>query len=88
MLSVAFGVVAAFLWSFELLLTFPITVMFGEKFPVSVIYAPLDKGREFICFEPMTMITNGFNLAESGKYRNLQSIPASGPSVSGTAVVH
>ena len=30
MLSVAFGAVAAFLWSFELLLTFPITVMFGE----------------------------------------------------------
>jgi len=30
MLSVAFGVLAALLWSFELLLTFPITVMFGE----------------------------------------------------------
>lgn len=29
-LSVAFGVMAALLWSFELLLTFPITVMFGE----------------------------------------------------------
>ena len=30
MLSVGFGVLAALLWSFELLLTFPITVMFGE----------------------------------------------------------
>ena len=30
MLSVVFGLVAASLWSFELLLTFPITIMFGE----------------------------------------------------------
>ena len=29
-LSVAFGLFAAFLWSVELLLTFPITIMFGE----------------------------------------------------------
>ena len=55
-----------------------VTVLYGEKFPVSVIYAPLDKGREFICFEPMTAITNGFNLAQKGKYRDLQSIPVNG----------
>lgn len=30
LLSIGFGVCAALLWSFELLLTFPITVMFGE----------------------------------------------------------
>ncbi len=30
MLSVVFGLIAAFLWSFELLITFPITIMFGE----------------------------------------------------------
>src|SRR5665213_4396110 len=30
MLSLVFGVMAAALWSFELLLTFPITVMFTE----------------------------------------------------------
>ncbi len=29
-LSASFGVIAALLWSFELLLTFPITIMFGE----------------------------------------------------------
>ena len=55
-----------------------VTVLFGEKFPISVIYAPTDKGREFICFEPMTAITNGFNLAHAGKYKGLQSIPAQG----------
>ena len=53
-----------------------ITVLFGEKFPVSVIYAPA--GRNFICFEPMTAITNAFNLAQANKYRGLQSIPAQG----------
>jgi len=30
LLSFGFGLVAALLWSFELLLTFPITIMFGE----------------------------------------------------------
>ena len=35
MLSVAFGVITAFLWSFELLLTFPITIMFGEHHTVA-----------------------------------------------------
>ena len=53
-----------------------VTVLFGEKFPVSVIYAP--SGREFICFEPMTALTNGFNLAQTGKFPDLQSIPANG----------
>ncbi len=55
-----------------------ITVLFGEKFPVSVIYAPTGPGRDFICFEPMTAITNAFNLAQAGKYKGLQSIPAQG----------
>jgi aldose 1-epimerase len=53
-----------------------ITVLFGEKYPVSVIYAP--PGRNFICFEPMTAITNAFNLSQANKYKGLQSIPAQG----------
>ena len=28
-------------------------------------------GREFICFEPMTGVTNQFNLAHDGKFANL-----------------
>ena len=31
--------------------------------------------REVVCFEPMTGLTNGFNLAHDGLFKNLQSIP-------------
>jgi len=49
-----------------------ITVSYGPKYPVAVVYAP--PGREFICFEPMAAVTNAFNLAHEGKYPELQSI--------------
>jgi aldose 1-epimerase len=49
-----------------------ISVFFGPKYPVAVVYAP--RGRDYICFEPMTGITNGFNLAHSGVYKDLQSV--------------
>ena len=49
-----------------------ITVTYGRKYSVAVIYAP--PGRDFICFEPMAAITNAFNLAHSGVYRELQTI--------------
>jgi aldose 1-epimerase len=51
-----------------------ITVTYGPKYTVAVVYAPA--GRDFICFEPMAALTNGFNLAHAGKYKELQSIPA------------
>ncbi len=50
-----------------------ISVRFGTKFPAAVIYAPKD--RNIVCFEPMTAITNAFNLAHAGLYKDLQSIP-------------
>ena len=50
-----------------------IAVIFGPKYPVSVVYSPKD--RDFICFEPMSGPTNAFNLKQAGKYDNLQSIP-------------
>jgi aldose 1-epimerase len=53
-----------------------ISVRFGEKYPVAVVYAP--QARNVICFEPMTGITDAFNLAHSGLYQGLQSIPAGG----------
>jgi aldose 1-epimerase len=53
-----------------------ITVTYGPKYTVAVVYAPA--GREFICFEPMAAITNSFNLAHSGVYKELQSIPPGG----------
>ena len=53
-----------------------ITVAYGPKYTVAVVYAPA--GRDFICFEPMAAITNAFNLAHSGAYKDLQSVPPGG----------
>ena len=53
-----------------------VTVTYGPKYTVAVVYAPPGKG--FICFEPMTGITNAFNLAHAGVYKELQSIPPGG----------
>ena len=49
-----------------------ISVLFGPKYPVAVVYAPA--GRDFICFEPMTGPTNAFNLHQAGKYADLQTV--------------
>jgi aldose 1-epimerase len=46
-----------------------IEVEFGPDYQVAVIYAPPEK--DFVCFEPMTAITNGINLAAEGKYSDL-----------------
>jgi aldose 1-epimerase len=53
-----------------------LTVVYGPKYTVAVIYAP--PGKDFICFEPMSMWTNGFNLAHQGIYKELQSVPPGG----------
>ena len=53
-----------------------ISVTYGAKYTVAVVYAP--PGRPFICFEPMSAITDGFNLAHAGIYTELQSIPPGG----------
>lgn len=49
-----------------------VTVEYGPKYAVAVVYAP--KGRGFICFEPMTSITNAFNAAHAGWYQGLQQV--------------
>ena len=51
-----------------------IAVRFGPKYPAAVVFAPAN--RSVICFEPMTGITNAFNLAHAGIYHGLQSVPA------------
>ncbi len=53
-----------------------VSVRFGPKFPIAVVYAPKD--RNVVCFEPMTAITNAFNLAHAGLYKDLQSIAPGG----------
>lgn len=50
-----------------------VSVRFGPKFPIAIVYAP--QTREVVCFEPMTGLTNGFNLGHEGVFKNLQSIP-------------
>jgi aldose 1-epimerase len=50
-----------------------VSVLYGPKYPVAVIFAP--PGRDFICFEPMTAVTNAMNLAHEGNYPELPSIP-------------
>ncbi len=53
-----------------------VTVTYGPKYTVAVVYAP--PGKSFVCFEPMAGITNAFNLAHEGIYKDLQSVPAGG----------
>jgi len=54
-----------------------VETLFGPKYPVAVIYAPpapAGQTRDFICFEPMTGITNAVNLYHEGKYPELQTV--------------
>jgi aldose 1-epimerase len=53
-----------------------VETLFGPQYPVATIWLP--EGREFICFEPLTTIISGVNLAHDGKYSGQQSIPAGG----------
>ena len=53
-----------------------IEVVYGPHYQVAVIYAP--PNQPFVCFEPMTAITNGLNLAHYGKYKELQTVASGG----------
>jgi len=53
-----------------------ISVIYGPEYTAAVVFAP--PGRQFICFEPMSAITDAFNLAHAGRYKELQSIPPGG----------
>jgi aldose 1-epimerase len=58
-----------------------VETLFGPKYPVATIWLPSGPGgqpREFICFEPLTTIISGVNLAQEGKYSGLQTVPAGG----------
>ena len=53
-----------------------IEVLYGPRYQVAVIFAPPEQS--FVCFEPMTAITNGANLAHEGKYAELQTVAPGG----------
>jgi aldose 1-epimerase len=52
-----------------------VEVVFGPNYRAVVVYSPGGPNRDFICFEPMTGITDAMNLAPHGLYKELQSIP-------------
>ncbi|HEX4278051.1 MAG TPA: aldose 1-epimerase [Bryobacteraceae bacterium] len=53
-----------------------IEVAFGPRYSVAIVYAP--PGQNYICFEPMSAITNGINLAHEGQYADLQIVAPRG----------
>lgn len=56
-----------------------IELMFGPKYPVAIIWEPRSydgKPADFICFEPMTGVTDAVNLHHEGKYPDLQTVAA------------
>ena len=69
-------------------------VQFGPKYLAAVLYSPNPNAPapprpagapahpphdpNFICFEPMAGITDALNLAQQGRYKELQSIPPGG----------
>lgn len=58
-----------------------VETLFGPKYRVATIWLPAPppgETREFICFEPLAAIIDGVNLAEKGKYSELQTVPAGG----------
>ena len=52
-----------------------VEVVFGPKYTALVIFSPKGAGRNFVCFEPMTGITDAMNLAHKGLYKDLQTVP-------------
>ena len=53
-----------------------VEVTFGPRYPVAVVFCP--PGNNYVCFEPMSGLTNAINLAADGKYPDLQTVPAGG----------
>ncbi len=47
-------------------------VGFGPQYEVAVVYAP--PAKQFICFEPMTAITNAFNSDENAQFASLPKL--------------
>lgn len=55
-----------------------VTVAFGPGYSTAVVYAPTGEGQSFVCFEPMSGITNAFNLSHRGIYSALPEVPPGG----------
>jgi aldose 1-epimerase len=58
-----------------------VEAIFGPKYPVAVVWEPNTpdgKPQPFICYEPMTGITDAVNLHHAGKYPGLQTVAPGG----------
>ena len=56
-----------------------VETLLGPKYNVATVWLPNGPGgqpREFICFEPLSTIINGVNLAHEGKWKDLQTVAA------------
>jgi len=53
-----------------------VTVIMGPKYTAAIATSPA--ASEFVSFEPLAAISNGFNLAHAGAYKELQSIAPGG----------
>ena len=53
-----------------------VSVMYGPKYDVAVVVA--GPGRDFVAMETMSAITNAFNLAHRGVYKDLQMVAPDG----------
>ena len=54
-----------------------VETLLGPKYNVATVWLPNGPGgqpREFICFEPLSTIINGVNLAHDGKWNGLQTV--------------
>jgi aldose 1-epimerase len=54
-----------------------VETLLGPKYNVATVWLPNGPGgqpREFICFEPLSTIINGVNLAHEGKWKDLQTL--------------
>jgi aldose 1-epimerase len=54
-----------------------VETLLGPKYQAAVVWeppAPAGQTKDFICFEPMTGITNAVNLQHEGKYAGLQTV--------------
>ena len=53
-----------------------VSVIYGPKYDVAVVVAA--EGRDFVVMEAMSAITNAFNLAQRGVYKDLQTVAPDG----------
>jgi len=53
-----------------------IAIRFGPRYPIAIMYAPTN--RPVICVEPMSGLSDGFNLHHAGAYPELQSVAPGG----------